>query len=302
MLEAGGLMENLKNQFLDYLLVEKNASPHTITNYAKDIDQFVDFLKRGNMFSFHEVTYLMVRTYLAELQRHEYAKRSVTRKLSALRTLYAYLLREEHIEASPFHSIRTPKLDKKLPKFMYLEEMEQLLRLPDVTTALGQRDLAILESLYASGMRVSELVGLNLTSIDMDLGVALVFGKGAKERYVPLGEHAIHALKHYIQDGRTEICNDSTVHALFLNARGSRLTDRSVRRIVDKYVALLSRSMDISPHTLRHSFATHMLEAGADLRTVQELLGHVNLSTTQIYTHITKDHLQTIYNRAHPRA
>lgn len=295
-------MEKLKDQFLDYLLVEKNASPHTISNYMKDIDQFVAFLNGEKIDSFHAVTYLMVRSYLAELQKNEYAKRSVTRKLSALRSLYVYLLREEHIQASPFHSIRTPKLDKKLPKFMYLEEMEELLRLPDVTSVLGQRDLAILESLYASGMRVSELVGLNLSSIEIELGVALVFGKGAKERYVPLGDHAIVALKRYIQDGRSQVCSDLTVQALFLNARGGRLTDRSVRRIVDKYVAQLSRSMSISPHTLRHSFATHMLEAGADLRTVQELLGHVNLSTTQIYTHITKDHLQTIYNRAHPRA
>ncbi|MEX2104156.1 MAG: tyrosine-type recombinase/integrase, partial [Bacilli bacterium] len=245
-------MEKQKDQFLDYLLVEKNASPHTIRNYMKDIDQFVSFLKREHTNSFQEVTYLMVRSYLAVLQKDEYAKRSVTRKLSALRSLYAYLLREEHIEASPFHSIRTPKLDKKLPKFMYLEEMEELLRLPDVTSALGQRDLAILESLYASGMRVSELVGLNLSSIETELGVALVFGKGAKERYVPLGDYAIHALKHYIQDGRSQACRDSTVHALFLNARGGRLTDRSVRRIVDKYVAQLSRSMSISPHTLRH--------------------------------------------------
>ncbi len=295
-------MEKLKDQFLDYLLVEKNASPHTISNYMKDIDQFISFIKQEAIEAFQAVTYLKVRAYLAELQKNEYAKRSVTRKLSALRSLYAYLLREEHIQASPFHSIRTPKLDKKLPKFMYLEEMEELLRLPDVTSTLGQRDLAILESLYASGMRVSELVGLHVSSIEMELGVALVFGKGAKERYVPLGDHAIVALKRYIQDGRTQLCKDINVQALFLNARGGRLTDRSVRRIVDKYVAQLSRTMSISPHTLRHSFATHMLEAGADLRTVQELLGHINLSTTQIYTHITKDHLQTIYNRAHPRA
>jgi integrase/recombinase XerC len=295
-------VEQYKDLFLDYLLVEKNASPHTISNYMKDIDQFVSFLKREHIQSFPEVTYLMVRAYLAELQKNEYAKRSVTRKLSALRSLYAYLLREEYIQASPFHSIRTPKLDKKLPKFMYLEEMEELLRLPDGTSSLGQRDLAILESLYASGMRVSELVGLNVSSIDTELGVALVFGKGAKERYVPLGDHAIAALKHYMHDGRIQVCSDQTTQALFLNARGGRLTDRSVRRIVDKYVDQLSRSMSISPHTFRHSFATHMLEAGADLRTVQELLGHVNLSTTQIYTHITKDHLQTIYNRAHPRA
>lgn len=295
-------METLMERFLEYLLMEKNASPHTISNYNKDMHQFFAFLKRGNISSFSDVSYLMVRSYLAELQRQEYAKRSVSRKLSALRSFYTFLLREEHVEASPFHSVRTPKLDKKLPQFMYVEEMEELLRLPDAATALGQRDKAILESLYASGMRVSELVGLNLNSIDADLGVALVFGKGAKERYVPLGDHAIRALDDYIGAGRTGLCKDSGLQALFLNAKGTRLTDRSIRRIVNKYVAQLSGTKKISPHTLRHSFATHMLEAGADLRTVQELLGHVNLSTTQIYTHITKDHLQTIYNRAHPRA
>lgn len=289
-------------KFIEYLQVERSASWHTTSNYEKDIRQFREYLKRMDITDLSVVTYLTVRTFLAELQKHEYAKRTVSRKLSALRSFFNFLVKEEVIEASPFHFVRTPKLDKKLPKFMYVEEMEELLRLPDRSTALGLRDLAVLETLYASGMRVSELVGLDLASLDLGIGVALVFGKGAKERYVPLGDHAVEALKSYMNEGRSELLAETAVPALFLNSKGTRISDRSVRRIVDQYVSRLSEFRKISPHTIRHSFATHMLEAGADLRTVQELLGHVNLSTTQIYTHITKDHLQTIYNRAHPRA
>ena len=295
-------MDNQISRFMDYLQVERNASSYTTENYVKDLVQFHDFLKKQNVAELSDVTYLMVRTFLAELQKQEYAKRSVSRKLSALRSFFRFLVREEVIEVSPFHFIRTPKLDKKLPKFLYVEEMEELLQLPDRATPLGLRDIAILETLYASGMRVSELVGLDLKSLDLSLGVALVFGKGAKERYVPLGDHAVEAIKAYIQKSRVGLVADPTTPALFVNSRGTRISDRSIRRIVDQYVSLLSMTRKISPHSIRHSFATHMLEAGADLRTVQELLGHVNLSTTQIYTHITKDHLQSIYNRAHPRA
>lgn len=295
-------MDAWVDAFLDYMLLEKNCSAHTIDNYSRDLRQFVAFVRNEGLTSFSEISYLRVRSFLAGLQRSDYAKRSVARKLSALRAFFAYLLREEALEASPFHTVRTPKLDKKLPKFLYVEEMEELLRLPDTATAAGQRDQAIMETLYASGMRVSELVQLDVQSLDFALGVALVFGKGARERYVPLGEHAIEALRAYIAGGRSELATANSGAALFLNARGGRLTDRSVRRVIDKYVASLSQSRKISPHTLRHSFATHLLEAGADLRTVQELLGHVHLSTTQIYTHMTKDHLRSIYNQAHPRA
>ena len=295
-------MDGWVDSFLDYMLLEKNCSAHTIDNYSRDLRQFVAFVRKEGLTSFSEISYLRVRSFLAGLQQSEYAKRSVARKLSAVRAFFAYLLREEVLEASPFHTIRTPKLDKKLPKFLYVEEMEELLRLPDAGTAAGQRDQAIMETLYASGMRVSELVQLDLQSLDFALGIALVFGKGARERYVPLGEHAIAALRAYIAGGRSELATAASGAALFLNARGGRLTDRSVRRVIDKYVASLSQARKISPHTLRHSFATHLLEAGADLRTVQELLGHVHLSTTQIYTHMTKDHLRSIYNQAHPRA
>lgn len=296
------MLDHLIDDYLRVIGDERGSSAHTVESYGDDLRQFAEFLDAQGIHAPAEVTYLHVRGFLADLQKRDYAKRSVSRKLSALRSFFHYLVREGVIPASPFQFIRTPKLDKRLPKFLYVEEMEELLRLPDPSTPLGLRDLAVLETLYASGMRVSELVGLDVRRVDLNIGVALVFGKGSKERYVPLGEHATDALTRYLKESRPKLASGKEGEALFLNARGTRLTDRSVRRIVDQYVSRMSETRKISPHTLRHSFATHMLEAGADLRTVQELLGHVNLSTTQIYTHMTKDHLQTIYNRAHPRA
>ncbi len=288
--------------FLNGLLVEKNASEHTIASYRRDIGQFMRFLSDQGIADFRTVSYLTVRSFFAEMNRKEYARRSVARKLSALRTFYLYLLQEGEVESSPFSMVRTPKLDKKLPKFMYVEEIKALLQVPDAATPVGLRDRAMLETMYASGMRVSELVGLDMRSLDLNSGIALVFGKGAKERFVPLGEYAVFALKQYLQKARPCMLKTADEAALFLNTRGSRLSDRSVRKMIDQYMAKLAETKKISPHTLRHTFATHMLEAGADLRTVQELLGHSNISTTQIYTHVTRDHLQSIYNRAHPRA
>ncbi|GIP36801.1 tyrosine recombinase XerC [Paenibacillus sp. J31TS4] len=288
--------------YLQYLQAERNASSHTLINYRNDLEQFAAFLKQKQVSRFAEVTYLLVRMYLAKLNEQEYAKRSVSRKLSALRSFFLFLVREGELASSPFQFIRTPKQEKKLPQFLYVAQMEALLNAPDRETPLGLRDLALMELLYASGLRVSELTGMNLSSIDLDNGIALVFGKGAKERYVPVGEPAVRAIRMYLAIARPQLAKSPAEQAMFLNARGTRLTARSVRRVLDKYIDGLAGVEHVTPHTFRHSFATHMMEAGADLRTVQELLGHVNLSTTQVYTHMTKDHLQTIYNQAHPRA
>jgi len=297
------MLDHQLDLFLRYLQAEQHASEHTIQHYSRDISQFLAYMEREGIAHYTDVTVLQVRSYLAELHVQEYARRSIARKCSALRSFYIYMLRENIVSANPFAQVQSPKLDKKLPKFMYPEEVAALISAPDVKTPVGLRDRAIMETLYASGMRVGELVGLNLRSIDYANGVALVMGKGAKERYVPLGEYALEALREYVERARPKLCKETDEQALFLNSRGGgRIHDRSIRRSIDQYVLKTSELRKISPHVLRHTFATHLLEAGADLRTVQEFLGHANISTTQIYTHVTRDHLQSVYNRAHPRA
>ena len=223
----------------------------------------------------------------------------------AVRSLYKFLCREGILEINPVESIRTPKLDKKLPKFMTVNDTEALLNLPDLNTLSGIRDSAIMETLYSAGMRVSELVGIDVADVDFLNGVVKVKGKGKKERLSPIGNHALKAIQAYLDKRKLEmvsnkLCTDSK--ALFLNNRGGRLTERSVARMLEKYVKKAGIYSKISPHTFRHSFATHLLDRGADLRSVQELLGHANLSTTQIYTHITTERLKEVYDKAHPRA
>lgn len=287
--------------FMEYLIVEKNASLHTINNYKRDIHDFVEYMKQQIIIDFAAVSYFQIRDYLSLLHKKEYNRRTIARKCSSLRSFYRFLMREGYTSTNPMTLVTTPKLDKRLPQYFYPQDLEALFLIPDSSEKLGQRNLAILEVLYASGMRVSELVGLNVEHIDLDVGLALVFGKGAKERYVPLGQFALDALEQYIQDGRNSL-NTQGEQALFLNYRGGRLTDRSIRRILTQLIDQTSINQHITPHKLRHTFATHLLEGGADLRTVQELLGHVNISTTQIYTHISNERLREVYRRAHPRS
>lgn len=298
-------VESLSQLFYAFLKTEKQASHHTLRSYERDlVDFFHFFRKQGKPLLVNEVTYLQLREYLTHLMRQEYSRRTIARKLSGLRSFYRFLMREKIVETNPVKEISTPKLAKLLPKYLYQEEMDTLLNQPDITAPLGIRDRAILELLYASGTRVSELVGLTLDALDLDVGVALVFGKGAKERYVPIGNEAIKSLKRYLEIARPYLFNKSREeqHRLFLNSRGGPLTDRSVRRVVDKYLVSAAVSLKASPHTFRHSFATHLLDGGADLRSVQELLGHMNISTTQIYTHVSKERLRETYNQSHPRA
>jgi integrase/recombinase XerC len=289
-------------QFYQYLQFEKNASMYTIRHYSADLQQFCGYLEAREVTSILSVDYHTIRHFLAQLHGQTYSRKTIARKLSALRSFYLFLVKNEVISTSPLQLLKSPKIEKKLPEFLYIEEIQQLLAAPDPSEKLGVRDLAMLEAMYAGGMRVSELVRLNLQDVDLRMGTALVMGKGSKERYVPLGEYACQAIERYLQVSRSKLIKDVHEQALFLNYQGGRMSDRSVRRMVEGYVKKIAQSKKISPHTLRHTFATHLLEAGADLRSVQELLGHVNISTTQIYTHVTRDHLQSIYNQAHPRA
>jgi len=291
--------------FLNYLNVEKNCSVLTISNYSADMALFQDFLlKRKKGLCWKEVAILDIRAYLAQLNECKFARRTIARRISSLRSFYKFLLRENAVKTNPFVKIRTPKLDKKLPVFLEEFEINELLKQPD-SSLLGLRDQAILEVLYATGCRVSELVGLTKARIDLANQYVLLLGKGNKERLVPLGHTAVNALENYYVNSRKKLmCKFATKEhdMVFVNNRGTPLTDRSVRRILDKNVLRLSLQKHISPHTIRHTFATHLLEHGADLRAVQELLGHASLSTTQIYTHLTTERIATVYEKNHPRA
>ncbi|NLY54208.1 MAG: tyrosine recombinase XerC [Firmicutes bacterium] len=295
-------MHELLDRFLRYQRVEKNASVHTINNYQSDILQFIAF-SSDHVQSPTDIGRAELRRYLVYLQKEGYARSSIARKLSALRSFFRFLVRDEVCPSNPLDLLSTPKQGRQLPLFLQVSECLSLLEAPD-DSVLGKRDKALLEMLYATGIRVSELVGLSLHDVDYRQGYARVLGKGGKERIVPVGEPACQALECYIKDARPLLVNAKKPNekALFLNKAGGRLSDRSVRRLMDKYVQKVALERDVSPHTLRHSFATHMLDNGADLRSVQELLGHASVSTTQLYTHVTRERLKAVYRQAHPRA
>ena len=299
------IVEYLQN-FKRYLLTEKNSSHHTINNYFSDIDCFLSFLESTSNVAKEDLnmenfTYVAVRSFLSNLLVNNYSKKTVARKLAALKSFYKYLAREGIVTVNPLVNIPTPKADKKLPKFLYPKEIEDLLNITDVQTPKGVRDNAIFEVLYASGMRIGELVNLDCEDVDLGLGFAKVFGKGNKERIVPLGTFAIDAVKCYLTEQRPGLTSVDE-KALFVNLRGKRITDRGVRDLLDKYQKQSPLRVKISPHTFRHTFATHLLEGGADLRAVQDFLGHSRLSSTQIYTHLSKGRLKAVYEKNHPRA
>ena len=288
-------------QFLGYLEGGRGASPHTIRNYGTDLREFFAFL---NGRSLAQVDTLVIRSFLAHLKSRGHSRATVSRKVSSLRSFFKYLAREDHLGSNPVLGISTPKREKKLPQFLDLSEVTNLLEAPSGETWEGKRDRSILETLYSSGVRVSELVGLNRGDIDLLTSLLRIRGKGKKERIVPIGEKAVRAIRDYFDSFPPALRkkNEGPETPVFLNRSGSRLTDRSVRRLIVKYARQISLKAGISPHTLRHTFATHLLDRGADLRSVQELLGHTNLSTTQIYTHVTTRRLQEAYAQAHPRA
>ncbi len=297
-------VKDVLNSFLEYLQIEKNYSKYTVDCYEKDIGIFMSFMQEEQIQNLQSVTYADARLFLTRLYEKQYSKRSMSRKISCLRTFYRYLNREELVEDNPFALVTLPKKEERNPRFLYEEEIVKLFQMNDLTTSLGQRNQSLLELLYATGIRVSECASIKLSDIDFSLQTLLVYGKGKKQRYVPFGCYAKDALRVYIDNGRKLLLKKapSDTHSLFLNYKGTPLTDRGIRLVIDQLVKKTAENIHISPHVLRHTFATHMLNEGADLRTVQEMLGHEHLSTTQIYTHVTKDRLKAVYMNHHPRA
>ncbi len=294
--------------FLDHLTYEKNVSINTVTAYRDDIESFVAFLTEEYfntsraLLDLALIDHLAVRAYLASLSRRKLARSSIARQLSALRSFFKFLVREGRVENNPARGVATPKREKVLPAVLQPADVAILLEQPDTTRTLGIRDLCWLEMLYASGIRVSELVGIDLDDVEAKGRLLKVRGKGAKERIVPFGSKAAKALSDWMKVRVDLISEHGEEKALFLNYRGGRLSARSIGRLLDKYVIAASLKAGVSPHTLRHSFATHLLNAGADLRSIQELLGHASLSTTQKYTHLADWQLIEVYKKSHPRA
>lgn len=305
-------MQKYIDDFLKHLRYERNASEHTLRNYASDLMQFYDHVappgENGNRRSvdIHSIDNLTIREYMSALYEKKKKKSSIHRKIAALRTFFRFLCREGILEVNPAKLVASPRIERKLPNHLTIEQMVQFIETPETESVLGKRDRAIMELLYASGIRVSELVGLNMTDIDFTNMTVRVKGKGRKVRIVPFGEHARKAIQSYLSV-RGELLIEADQEkvdpmAVFLNYQGTRITTRSVGRMIDKYVKICSEVHHISPHSLRHSFATHLLDAGADLRTIQELLGHARLSTTQQYTHVSLDKLMEVYDKSHPKA
>ena len=290
------------DRFLTYLIAEKNASPYTIANYRREITQCLAFLEQQGITQWSEIDRYVLRRYLAWLNAQGLAKASVARRLSELRSFGRFLVSDRVVESNPFRAVSSPKLPQRLPVTLSVAEIVALLSAPDGRTPRGLRDRAILDVLYSAGLRVSELVGLNVSSVDWHRHELLVWGKGAKERIALFGEPASGSMQAYVESGRPRLMGNHTSDALFLNRSGGRLTTRSVMSILKKYRLLVGQEKRATPHTLRHSFATHLLDGGADLRYVQELLGHARLSTTQIYTHISQGRAREVYLRSHPLA
>src|SRR3989339_1484723 len=286
------------DSYLGSLKSERNLSYHTIKNYNIDLKDFFLFLKDKQI---TDVTRNDARRFLYSLEGRKFKRRSLARKISACRSFYSWLLREKLAKENPFILLTTPKLEKKLPNFLYKNEIDKLFLSLKGSSPFDLRDKAIIELLYGSGIRVSEVVKLNISDLDLASYEVRVLGKGSKERIVLIGTKAVAALKAYISYGRNKLIDDDT-RAVFLGSRGGRLTQRSIERILKKWVKAAGIEKKVTPHTLRHSFATHLLDNGADLRGVQELLGHSSLSTTQVYTHITKERMKAVYDSAHPRA
>lgn len=295
-------VKKLIGSFINYLSTERGLALNTLESYGRDLRQYAEFLERGKFATLESASRATIISYLLYLEKQGKATATIARRLAALKSFYQFLLRERVLEKDPTANLESPKLEKRLPKVLTIKEIEQLLKQPNPMNSAGLRDRAMLELLYATGIRVSELVSLNMNDVNIDMGYVRCYGKGSKERIVPLGSMAQRSVSDYLGNGRGQLVKDIREQALFVNHHGRRLTRQGFWKIVKKYASDARIDKDITPHTLRHSFATHLLENGADLRSVQEMLGHADISTTQIYTHITKGRLKEVYAKAHPRA
>ncbi len=299
-------MNSFLEDYLQFIKTERNAALSTVESYRKDIWQFLRFLDHKEHTDISFFNYLILRQYLAMLKDQKYARSTIARKLSATKSFLKYLKRNEILKDNTWELVSSPKRGRKLPKFLFQDEVLELLDSPPKGTLLGCRDKAILEVLYGTGIRVSELTNLNISSVDFEQALIRIYGKGARERIVPVGSFALQAVAVYLKRSREQLEKRNKERdiseALFLNRFGGRLTARSVRRMLHNYSVKVGERLNVSPHMLRHSYASHLLNAGADLRALQELLGHAAISTTQIYTHITKENLKRTYQITHPRA
>jgi integrase/recombinase XerD len=296
------MLQDLQS-FIQYLSVERGLALNTLESYERDLTQYIEQIRKQGIHSLKDSTKQQITGYISLLKKQGKAPATVSRSMVSIRAFYQFLVRERILDKDPSMNMETPKLEKRLPKVMSMNEVELLLDAPEISTPNGMRDKAMLEVLYATGIRVSELTSLNLSDIHLGLGYIRCIGKGSKERIIPLGRIAAQSLDQFIQTMRHKLLKPGKQEeALFLSHLGTRMTRQGFWKIIKKYGAIVTSHKEITPHTLRHSFATHLLENGADLRAVQEMLGHADISTTQIYTHVTKRRMKEVYNRTHPRA
>jgi len=293
--------DELVDQYLGYLRIERAASPQTIRAYSADLRRYLEWSERTRVDPI-ALTHRQMRLYLSEMDQAGYARRTIARRLSAVRSLFAYLVAEGLVASDPSSVLATPKIPARLPNVIPDQALRALLEAPDSMTPAGLRDRAVLELLYATGARVSEVADLKISDLDFGQGQIRLYGKGAKERIVPVYEVALASMRTYLQEARPKLVRSASADKVFLSTRGQPLSADAIRRLFRRYAGIAGAGTAVSPHSMRHTFATHLVEAGADLRTVQELLGHVALSTTQIYTHLSMKRLQDVHSKAHPRA
>ena len=295
-------METHLDLYLDYLTVERGLAANTRASYSGDLLKFLTYLKDRGVGDWSQVGFTDIMGFLSQAQEQGLAPRSRARVLSALRGFFKFMVRDNHLSESPVANLTSPRLRRKLPAVLSVAEVERLLAQPKVKLPLGQRDAAMLELLYGTGLRVSELVSLTLARVNLEVGFIVVLGKGAKERIVPVGEAATEAVRIYVMESRPRLLKGRVTEILFVTNRGGAMTRQGFWKLLKKYGREAGLKKKLTPHTLRHSFATHLLEGGADLRSVQMMLGHADISTTQVYTHVARERLREVHKKYHPRA